>query len=83
MALPPFCGMGGLGGGGEVGVPRSFGREKAALFESLGKIFRTSMCTHLPPPPPCGKTGRLIFTLFRGNVVYVDGKRPSNFQGHS
>ena len=82
VALPSLCGMGGLRGG-EVGVPRSFGREKAALFESLGKIFRTSMCTHLPPPPPCAKTGRLIFTLFRGNVVYVDGKRPSNFQGHS
>ena len=82
VALPSSCGKGGLRGG-EVGVPQSFGREKAALFESLGKIFRTSMCTHLPPPPPCAKTGRLIFTLFRGNVVCVDGKRSSNFQGHS
>ena len=70
-------------GGGEVGVPRSFGREKAALFESLGKIFRTSMCTHLPPPPPNATVSHQNFTLFRRIVVYVDGKRPSNFQGHS
>ena len=82
VALPSLCGMGGLRGG-EVGVPRSFGREKAALFESLGKIFRTSMCTHLPPPPPNATVSHQNFTLFRRMVVCVDGKRPSNFQGHS
>ncbi len=83
VALPSLCGKGGLRGGGEVGVPQSFGREKAALFESQGKIFRTSMCTHLPPPPLFATVSHQNFTLFRGIVVCVDGKRPSNFQGHS
>ena len=82
VALPSLCGKGGLRGG-EVGVPHSFGREKDALFESQGKIFRTSMCTHLPPPPPFATVSHQIFTLFRRMVVCVDGKRPSNFQGHS
>ncbi len=41
--------------GGEVGVPHSFGREKAALFESLGKISEHACAPtshHLPRTQP-------------------------------
>jgi hypothetical protein len=61
VALPSLCGKGGLRGG-EVGVPHSFGREKAALFESQGKIFRNK---HVHPPPTTSPERNRFVSIFR------------------